>query len=95
MYGDRRMPYNHSMTRIPPSKKSANVPASTQRFFGQPTVILAVVVAMAIGAARALESFVGLFCLAHARSDLPLVRRFEEEAPHESDASHPVKAAAD
>ncbi len=51
--------------------------------------------AESLGAARALESFVGLFCLAHARSDLPLVRRFEEEAPHESDASHPVKAAAD
>jgi guanine deaminase len=32
-----------------------------------------------LAAARAWEKFVGLFCLAHARSDPALVRRFEEE----------------
>lgn len=38
------------MTRTPPSKKPASAPASTQRFFGRPVVVLVVVVAMAIGA---------------------------------------------
>lgn len=51
--------------------------------------------AESLKAARALESVVGLFCLAHARTDLPMTRRFEEEAAHESDAPHPVKAAAE
>lgn len=38
------------MIRTPSVKKTAAAPASTQRFFGQPIVILTVVVAMAIGA---------------------------------------------
>ncbi|OGL74448.1 hypothetical protein A3E39_04120 [Candidatus Uhrbacteria bacterium RIFCSPHIGHO2_12_FULL_60_25] len=38
------------MIRKPPLKKSVAAPASTQRFFGQPVVILAVVAAMAVAA---------------------------------------------